>query len=262
MPALKIATWNVNSLRLRLPQVLAWLNTHQPDALCLQETKVEDGLFPLTELQNAGWHAAFTGQKSYNGVAILARVPPTDIATGFTYTNYDAQNQARLIGATVQGVRLYSAYVPNGESLSSPKFEYKATFYTALQTEMQAALAAHPQLVLSGDFNIAADARDVPNPARAVKDILFTPTEQAWLKNLQTQTGLADAFRIVDQTPHVYSWFDYRSYGRNPSNGMRIDYHLVSPALAPQVQAVTHYPEVRALVQPSDHVPVMLVLKE
>lgn len=257
-PTIKIATWNVNSLRLRLPTVLAWLNEHNPTALCLQETKVEDGLFPLADIEAAGWEAVYAGQKSYNGVAILSRSPATDVANGFTYTGYACENQARLIGATVEGVRLYSAYVPNGEALSSPKFIFKEAFYAALQGEMKAALATYPNLILCGDFNIAADARDVPNPKRAEKDVLFTPTEQAWLKGLQEETGLRDAFRLIDQTPNIYSWFDYRSYGRNPGNGMRIDYHFVSPAFVAGVKAVEHHIPQRALPQPSDHVPVVV----
>lgn len=261
MPALKIATWNVNSLRMRLPAVLAWLNEHQPDALCLQETKVEDALFPIDDLKAAGWNAAFYGQKSYNGVAILSRSPLADITHGFPHSGYDALGQARTIAATVQGVRVISAYVPNGESLSSPKFAFKEAFYGALTAELAAEIKTHPHTVLCGDFNIAADERDVPNPTKAAKDVLFTPTERAWLNTLQQQTGLTDAFRLIDQTPNVYSWFDYRTYGRNPATGMRIDYHFVSPALHSKVEALEHHIAERAKPQPSDHVPVVLTLK-
>jgi exodeoxyribonuclease-3 len=262
MVALKIATWNVNSLRMRLPAVLAWLNAHQPDALCLQETKVEDALFPEQELLAAGWHSAFYGQKSYNGVAILTRSPATQITHGFANTGYDALGQARTIAATVQGIRIISAYVPNGESLTSPKFEFKEAFYQALTAELASEIQAHPHTVLCGDFNIAADERDVPNPAKAAKDVLFTPQERAWLNTLQQQTGLTDAFRLIDQTPNVYSWFDYRTYGRNPNTGMRIDYHFVSPALHSKVMALEHHIAERAKPQPSDHVPVLLTLKD
>ncbi len=263
MPTLfKAATWNVNSLRLRLPQVLQWLTEYQPDALLLQETKVEDALFPHAELLQAGWHAAFTGQKSYNGVAILARTPPANPTYGFLSNPSATVGQARVMAATVAGVRLLNLYLPQGEATDSPKFAYKEAMYAALTPEVTALATEYPQLIVAGDFNIAADARDVPVDAkRAEKQVMFTPAEQGWLQNFQAQSGLRDALRLINQDAGIYSWYDYRMYARAPHHGWRIDYHMLSPALAPKVKQVTHHTAVRALVQPSDHVPVMVELE-
>jgi exodeoxyribonuclease-3 len=257
----KVATWNVNSLRLRLPQVLAWLQTNEPNALLLQETKVEDALFPLAELHAAGWQAVYHGQKSYNGVAILARTLPTDVQLGFTTKPEATENQSRVIGATVAGVRLLNLYLPQGEATDSPKFAFKERIYQALTTELQTLAAQYPQFIASGDYNISADERDVPIPAkRAEKQVMFTPAEQSWFKQVQTASGLRDALRLINQEAGIYSWYDYRMYGRAPHHGWRIDYHLVSPALQPKVRNVVHHTAVRALPQPSDHIPVVLEL--
>ncbi len=263
MPAsFKVATWNVNSLRLRLPQVLAWLNENQPTALVLQETKVEDALFPLAALNEAGWQAAYHGQKSYNGVAILAREAPTNVQLGFSTNPSATEGQARVLAATVQGVRLLNLYLPQGEATDSPKFAFKQRCYAALQAELVALAAQYPHVIASGDYNIAADARDVPIPAkRAEKQVMFTPEEQQWLAQVQAASGLRDALRLVNQDAGIYSWFDYRMYGRSPTHGWRIDYHMVSPTLQPRVRRVTHHTAVRALPQPSDHVPVVLELE-
>lgn len=257
---LKVATWNVNSLRTRMPHVLAWWQAHGPDVLCLQETKVEDTLFPHEALKPLNLHIAAHGQKSYNGVAILSRFPLQDISLGFA--GHNLESQSRVISATVNGTRIISAYVPNGESLTSAKFAFKQAFYEHLTAHIQTELKTHPNLILCGDFNIAADERDVPNPEKAAKDVLFTPTERGWLTHLQTATGLKDAFRLIDQTEHVYSWWDYRTWGRSQTNGMRIDYLFVSPALQNKVKAVSHHAEERAKTQPSDHIPVLLEIAE
>lgn len=254
----KIATWNVNSLRIRLPHVLEWWAAHQPDVLCLQETKVEDAFFPHEAFRPLGLHVANHGQKSYNGVAILSRHPLQHVTPGFN--GHNLEEQSRLISATVNGLRIISAYVPNGESVTSAKFQFKQNFYRHLSGHIRSELQTHPGLVLCGDFNIAADERDLPNPEKAAKDVLFTPEERTWLKELQTATGLADAFRLTDQTPHIYSWWDYRTFARAQNNGMRIDYLFVSPVLQPKTRAVHHYAEERAKPQPSDHVPVLLEL--
>lgn len=255
---IKVASWNVNSIRTRLPHLLAWLAENRPDALCLQETKVEDTLFPHAALQGSGYTAVAHGQKSYNGVAILSRHPLDEVVTGFN--GHNVEEQSRVISATMNGIRLVSAYVPNGESLKSPKFLFKEAFYRHMVANMREQLQHHPSLVLMGDFNIAADERDVANPERASKGVLFTPQEREWLHGLQQSTGLKDAFRLVSQEANVYSWWDYRTYGRAPASGMRIDYAFVSPALASRVQAVTHCAEERTKPQPSDHVPVLLTL--
>jgi exodeoxyribonuclease III len=264
MSVIKIATWNVNSLRTRLPHVLAWLATHQPDVLCVQETKVEDGLFPTVALLEAGWHAAFVGQKSYNGVALLSRVPLVDVVVGFGH-GYDGRGQQRLIKATLVTaagpLRVVSVYVPNGDTVGSEKFGYKQEFYAALAVELRAERADYPWLVVGGDFNVAVDARDVVDDVKAAKQVLFTPAEREWLGQMAGTAGLHDGLRCVEQGGGIFSWWDYRTYGRSSTNGMRIDYVWVSDALRSGVKQVWHDAEERRKVQPSDHVPVVLELK-
>lgn len=255
---IKVASWNVNSVRTRMPRIQEWVAAAQPHILCLQETKVEDALFPAEAFAAMGYHAVFHGQKSYNGVAILSREPLGEATLGFN--GHNLNEQSRVIAATTFGLRIVNAYVPNGEALSSPKFAFKEEFYRNLTEYAATQVAAHPRLVLCGDFNIAADARDVANPARAVKDVLFTPAEQEWLKALRDTVPLDDAFRLTSQEAGVFSWWDYRSYGRNPNSGMRIDYLFTSRALAPHVTAVGHDAAERTRLQPSDHVPVTLTL--
>jgi exodeoxyribonuclease-3 len=255
---IEVASWNVNSVRTRMPRIQAWLNEAKPTILCLQETKVEDALFPTEAFTSLGYNVVFHGQKSYNGVAILSREPLTDTILGFGGNNLN--EQSRVITATTCGLRIINAYVPNGEALTSPKFAFKEEFYRHLTEYTATQLAAHPKLVLCGDFNIAADDRDVANPARAVKDVLFTPAEQAWLQTLRENIPLNDSFRLVSEEAGVFSWWDYRSYARNPNAGMRIDYLFTSPALKPHVTAVTHDLAERTQTQPSDHVPVTLKL--
>ncbi|RYG61846.1 MAG: exodeoxyribonuclease III, partial [Alphaproteobacteria bacterium] len=191
---LKVATWNVNSLRTRMALVLEWLDTHQPDVLCLQETKVEDTLFPLESFTQRGYHVAMHGQKSYNGVALISKHPLEDPSLGFgNETLPDIFHaQTRLIAATVQGVRIISAYVPNGESPTSEKFAFKEAFYNHLTSYVSAQLATHPRLVICGDFNIAAEARDIDRPEKSVKNVLFTPAEQQWLATFRSANALAD----------------------------------------------------------------------
>ena len=260
--AIKIATWNVNSLRLRLPAVLAWLEKHQPTLLCVQETKVEDGLFPLAVLQAAGWQAVFTGQKSYNGVAILSREPLTEVQLGLQQNPMALEGQSRVIGATVHGMRVVNVYLPQGEATDSPKFAYKQRCYAALQAELQALRQTYPKVLVCGDFNIATDARDIPiTEKKAEKQVMFTPDERGWLHTLKQNNQLDDALRLVTQEAGIYSWYDYRMYGRAPHHGWRIDYHFVSSALAPYVKAVEHHTAERALPQPSDHVPVVVTLE-
>jgi exodeoxyribonuclease-3 len=264
---LKVATWNVNSLRVRLPHVKAWLHETGTNLLFLQELKAEDHLFPPDFAQN-GWHCAVFGQKAYNGVAILARFPLTEVSLGFPPA-LEAQHQlppaARLIAATIQApqgpLRVITVYIPNGESLISAKFAYKEQFYQALTAYTQQQLALYPRLILGGDFNIAADARDVADPVQAARQLLFSPQEQAWLQAFQANTGLHDALRLVNQAPGIYSWFDHRIYKRDPTNGKRIDYLFVSPPLTASVQQVTHFVALRGQPQPSDHIPILAQLQ-
>ncbi len=259
---LKVATWNVNSLRTRLALVLEWLDANQPDVLCLQETKVEDALFPTEPFTQRGYNIAMHGQKSYNGVALISKHALQNPTLGFADQGLPDifHAQTRLIAATVQGIRIISAYVPNGESPTSEKFAFKESFYTNLTSYVQAELVAHPKLVICGDFNIAAEARDIDRPEKSVRNVLFTPEEQYWLATFRSTNNLADSFREVDQTENVYSWWDYRTFSRAPNNGARIDYLFTSEALTPSVRTVTHHADERVKPQPSDHIPVMLEL--
>ncbi len=260
---IKVATWNVNSLRTRLAHVTAWIEAHKPDLLCLQETKVEDALFPTEAFTNLGYNVVIHGQKSYNGVAIASRLPLEDVANGFGAEGLPEifGSQTRLIAATVAGMRVVSAYVPNGESPTSEKFAFKREFYQHLDAYVQRGLVDHAKFIMCGDFNISADERDIENPEKAAKHVLFTPEERGWLADLMQKNGLSDSFREVNDEAGIYSWYDYRTYGRNPKNGARIDYLFTSPALTPHVKNVWHDQDERTKTQPSDHIPVMLELE-
>lgn len=255
---IKVATWNVNSLRVRLPQVQQFLSEEKPAILCLQETKMENPLFPHEIFAQMGYQTAHHGQKSYNGVAILSTRPLTQTTTGFNGT--DHAEQTRVLATTTHGLRIINAYVTNGEATTSPKFALKEEFYRHLTEDTAHQAITHPNLVVVGDFNVAADERDVPNPERAAKSVLFTPQERDWLATFRARTGLQDSLRLLHQEPGIYSWWDYRTYARSPQNGMRIDYVFVSPALAPKVTAVTHHSAYRTQTQPSDHIPVTAAL--
>lgn len=261
--SMRIATWNVNSLRIRLPHVTRWLDDYHPDVLLLQETKVEDAQFPHDAFSGRGYTAAIHGQKGYNGVAILSRHPLSGVVTGLPDLPEPAQ--CRLISATVGApsgpLRVLSAYLPNGGELHSEKFLYKRAYYARLQRHLKAEMAAHAGLVIGGDFNISADDRDVDDPVKRAADVLFTPEERQWLADFRKETGLADAFRLVSDEARVFSWWDYRDLAFQKNRGMRIDYLFVSPALAPKVAAVAHIRAERKQPQPSDHIPVMLTLE-
>jgi exodeoxyribonuclease III len=257
---MKLATWNVNSLSVRLPQVLAWLADTPLDVLALQETKLTDDKFPAAELQAAGWHAAWFGQKTYNGVALLSRHALTDVVRnipGF------ADEQARVIAATLgEGdarVRVIGAYFPNGQAPDSDKFTYKLAWLAALRTWVQAELAAHPRLVLMGDFNITPEDRDVHDPVAWAGHIHCTPEERAHFAGLLA-LGLHDAFRLFEQAPKSWSWWDYRNLAFRKNQGLRIDHILVSDALRAQVSACHIDKAPRKNERPSDHAPVVLHL--
>lgn len=252
---MKIATWNVNSLRVRLPHLLEWLGANRPDALCLQELKLEDKAFPEAEIRAAGYCAAFSGQKTYNGVAILAPSPPEDVTRGIPGF---ADEQKRLIAATVKGMRIVCGYFPNGQEPGSDKFAYKLAWLDALARWLRAeALPAYPDMVLAGDFNIAPEAADA-HPEWKGK-ILVSPPERAAFRTF-TECGLADAFRLFEQPEHSYSWWDYRMESFRRNFGMRIDHILVSPALRDACRACTVDKAPRKLERPSDHAPVVLEL--
>jgi exodeoxyribonuclease-3 len=265
---LKLGTWNVNSLAVRLPQLLDWLAANQPDVVALQETKLTDDKFPHAELAAAGYAAQWFGQKTYNGVALVARRPLTDVTRnipGF------ADDQARVIAATLVStgepgapgieppLRVIGAYFPNGQAPGSDKFDYKMRWLTALREWVQAELAAHPRLVLMGDFNVAPEDRDVYDPVAWAGQIHCTPEEREHFAGL-VALGLVDAFRLFEQPPKSWSWWDYRNLAFRKNQGLRIDHILVSPSLRGQVQACTIDKAPRRNERPSDHAPVVVTL--
>jgi exodeoxyribonuclease-3 len=257
---LKLATWNVNSLTVRLPQVLDWLSAQNEhggmDVLALQETKTTDDKFPKAEIEAAGYHVAFFGQKTYNGVALIAKHPITEVVhniPGFS------DEMARVITATVNGVRVVGAYFPNGQAPDSDKFVYKMAWLTALQAFIKDELSRHDKLVLMGDFNITWDDLDVWDPVALAGTIHCTDEERAHFKSL-LDLGLTDAFRLFEQAPKSYSWWDYREFAFKRNRGLRIDHILVSSALVKSVKACVIDKTPRKNERPSDHTPVVVTL--
>ena len=253
---MKLATWNVNSLGVRMPHLLDWLASAQPDVAVLQETKLVDEKFPHAELKEAGYHAAFFGQKTYNGVALLSREPAQDIVRNIPG---HGDEQARVIAGTVGGVRIVGAYFPNGQAPGSEKFSYKMGWLDALRGWLATELAAHPKLVLMGDFNIAPEDRDVCDPVAWAGQIHCTPEEREHFQQLLS-LGLHDAFRLFEQEPKLYSWWDYRMLAFRRNQGLRIDHILVSEALKARVAACTIDKLPRKAERPSDHAPVVVEL--
>jgi exodeoxyribonuclease III len=253
---LKLATWNVNSLAVRLPHLIDWLAAHQPDVMVLQETKLTDDKWPQAEIEAAGYRAIWFGQKTYNGVALLAKNEP-----GNAVRNIEgfADEQARVIAATVDGIRIVGGYFPNGQAPGSDKFAYKMKWLDALRDWLREELAAHSKLVLMGDFNIAPEDRDVHDPVAWAGQILCTDEERAHFKQLLA-LGLHDAFRLFEQPPKLYSWWDYRMLGFQKNRGLRIDIILVSDALKPLVRECAIDRAPRKLERPSDHAPVWVRL--
>lgn len=250
---MKLATWNVNSLKVRLPHVLDWLAANQPDMLCLQETKLEDANFPFAELAAAGYQAIHAGQKTYNGVAILSKQPLQEVVVnlpGF------ADEQKRLIAATVNDVRVVCAYMPNGQSLDSDKYQYKLAWLAALTAWLREELQRHPKLVLLGDYNIAPEDRDVYDPAAWEGQVLVSPQERAAFREL-IGLGLTDAFCLFEQPECSYSWWDYRMAAFRRNMGLRIDHILLSAALVSHCASCWIDKAPRKLERPSDHTPVV-----
>ncbi|MCQ0031060.1 exodeoxyribonuclease III [Burkholderia glumae] len=258
---MKIATWNVNSLNVRKQQVLDWLASSQTDVLCLQELKLPDEKFPKADLEAAGYRSWFTGQKTYNGVAILVRdtlgVDETDVVKNIPGFE-DAQQ--RVIAATVNGVRIVSAYFPNGQAPGTDKFAYKMQWLDALQAWLKDELARHPKLALLGDYNIAPEDRDVHDPAKWEGQNLVSPQERAHFAALLGM-GLVDAFRRFEQPEKTFTWWDYRMLGFRRNAGLRIDHILLSPALATTLRACEVDREPRGWEQPSDHAPVFALVE-
>ena len=253
---LKVASWNVNSLNVRLEPVLAWLDASNTDVLALQETKVPDEKFPLDAFLERGYHVAFSGQKTYNGVAIISRTPLEDVV--MDVPGFD-DPQRRFMACTVAGVRLIDLYVPNGSEVGSEKYDYKLNWLQHVTAYIQEELVRYPNLVVVGDFNIAPDDRDVHNPARWEGSVLVSPPEREAYQNL-LELGLFDSFRLFDQPRDAFSWWDYRGAGFRQNHGLRIDLLLLSEALKMRCFESNIDAEPRAAERPSDHAPVWVML--
>ena len=262
MQAMKITTWNVNSLTARLQHVLDWLAVNPVDVLALQELKLTDDKFPHQALREAGYEAAVFGQKTYNGVALLTRAPLTTDDVTRNIPGF-ADESARVIAATVPApggpLRVVNGYFVNGQAPGSDKFDYKMSWLRALRDWLREELAAHPRLVLVGDFNIAPEDRDSFDPVGLAGTILHTDEERGHFKAL-LGLGLADAFRLFEQPDKSFSWWDYRMLGYQKNRGLRIDHILISQPLVAQATAC-HIDRVpRKWPKPSDHAPVTLEL--
>ena len=292
---MRLATWNVNSLKVRLPHVLDWLAANPVDVLCLQETKQQDADFPQAEFQAAGYHSVFSGQKTYNGMAILSRTPAGDVQFGIPDF---PDEQKRVIAATFtsgsiakvkqggeeqttqtvqlarQGVceeantvspmqsdriRVVCVYVPNGQSIDSDKYRYKLAWLTALRNWLEQELKRYPKLALLGDYNIAPEDRDVYDPAAWQGNVLVNEAERQQFRNL-IQLGLHDSFRLFGQPDKSYSWWDYRMMAFRRNMGLRIDNILISEALVAQCKSCVIDKAPRKLERPSDHTPVVVEL--
>ncbi|MEJ8676479.1 exodeoxyribonuclease III [Chromobacterium amazonense] len=257
---MRFATWNVNSLKVRLPQVLQWLADTGVEVLCLQELKMDQDAFPLAEIEAAGYRAVWFGQKTYNGVAILAKAPleMTDVVAGIP--GY-GDEQRRVITATVAGVRVICAYFVNGEAVDSPKYPYKLEWLSKLEGHVAAELARHPNLLLLGDYNIAPEDRDVYDPEGWHEQVLCSMPEREAFRRL-IALGLSDSFRLFNQEDKQYSWWDYRQMMFRRNKGVRIDHILISDSLKPSAQACEIDKAPRKWERPSDHTPVVLTLAD
>ncbi|SRR5579883_85921 len=250
---LKIATWNINSIRVRLPHILEWLKTHSPDILALQETKVLDENFPLDEFKAAGFECHFSGQSAYNGVAVISKKTCADIVCDIPNLS---DPQRRILGLTYENVRIMNVYIPNGESITSEKYQYKLNWLNHLDAFLEAELKKFPQFVLLGDFNIAPEDRDTHDPTEWAGQVLCTEPERNAFKSF-TAKGLSDCFRLKSQADQSFSWWDYRLNSFKRNRGMRIDHILASGQLAEKCTNCYIDSNPRGWERPSDHAPVI-----
>ena len=250
---MRIATWNVNSLKVRLAHLLDWLADARPDVVCLQETKTEDDRFPAAELRAAGYQSVYCGQKTYNGVAILSRSEISGVAQGIPGF---ADDLKRVISATVQGTRIVCLYAPNGQAPGTDKYDYKLRWYEELERWLREELARTPRLAVLGDMNVAPEDRDVHDPKRWEGQIHVSAPERAALAKVM-QAGFVDAFRLFEQPERLYSWWDYRMSAFARNWGLRIDLILLSTGLAQRCTACTIDKALRKRERPSDHAPVI-----
>ncbi|MCA1993108.1 MAG: exodeoxyribonuclease III [Coleofasciculus sp. S288] len=260
---MKIATWNVNSIRTRLLQVVEWLQDNPVDVLCLQETKVVDADFPRSQLEAIGYHLYISGQKSYNGVALLSRTPLAEVSMGFAPVlgvekAGDFDEQKRVIAGLVGDVRIVNLYVPNGASVGSEKYDYKLRWLSVLREYLQALMEKQPNaLCVCGDFNIALEDRDIYDPKGKENHIMASPAERQALQEV-LDVGLADAFRKFTTEGDHFSWWDYRTNAFSRNRGWRIDHHYLTPNLYQQATSCKIDISPRKLPQPSDHAPVIV----
>lgn len=253
---MKIASWNVNSLKVRLPQLLDWLAANQPDIVGLQETKLTDDNFPVDAIEAAGYHVVYAGQKTYNGVALISRTPAADVVTDLPGLD---DPQRRVMAASYGALRVLNVYIPNGQDVGTEKYAYKLDWLEKLIAYVQAQTAEHPQFVLMGDFNIAPEDRDVHDPEAWRDKILCSAPERDAFQRLLA-AGMHDSFRLFEQEPNSFSWWDYRAAGFRRNLGLRIDHVLISEALQPLCRAAYVDKAPRKLERPSDHAPAVAEL--
>ena len=256
---MKLATWNINSIRARTDRLVAWLAREAPDVLCLQETKVEDGNFPHAALRAAGYEVAIFGQRSYNGVAIASRAPLTDVLRGFG--DDVADEEARVIAASVAGVRVVCVYVPNGQDLTAEKYPYKLAWFRRLRAYLARTSSPDVPLAVCGDMNVTVDDLDVWSPEAWAGKIHCSPPERAAMSDM-LGFGLRDVFREKNPEGHLYSWWDYRGVSLFKNQGLRIDYIFASSPLADRCTASTVDKAARKGQDASDHAPVIAVFAD
>jgi exodeoxyribonuclease-3 len=252
----RLATWNLNSLKVRLPQLLTWLDTHRPDVVCLQETKLEDITFPAATIREAGYQPLYSGQKTYNGVAILSRSAtsePLNAIPAFV------DHQKRVLATSIGELRVVCLYVPNGQSVDSDKYRYKLDWLAAATAWLKQELTCYPNLAVAGDFNIAPEERDVYDPQAWGNQVLVSAPERAAFRGLLA-LGLKDSFRLFDQPERSFTWWDYRMNAFKRKMGLRIDHVLLSNALAVRCRTCTIDVDPRKSERPSDHAPVIVEL--
>jgi exodeoxyribonuclease-3 len=253
---MKIATWNVNSVRARLDRLLAWLGRTQPDVVCLQELKTREEAFPYEAIKEAGYHAAVFGQKTYNGVAILSRIEPQNVWRGMDDGPEDPQ--ARFLAAQIGEIQVLSAYVPNGQMVGSEQYAYKLDWLRRLRAFLTRHFTPEMPLVLCGDFNVARDERDVADPAAWEETVLYHPTSRTALEELLSW-GLVDIHRQQHPEGRLYSWWDYRMLAFPKNDGLRLDYIFTTPSLANSCTSAEIDRQERKGEKPSDHAPVVAV---
>jgi exodeoxyribonuclease-3 len=253
---MRIASWNVNSLNVRLGHVTSWCQQHQPSVLALQETKLADERFPVQGIEEAGYHVAYSGQKTYNGVAVLSREQPRDIVTDIPGMDDPAR---RVLATTVGSLRLINLYVPNGKAVGTDKYDYKLGWLASLRDWLRDELSEHERIAVVGDFNIAPEDRDVHDPEEWHEAILCSTPEREALQAL-FQLGFSDSFRAFEHPEATFSWWDYRTNNFKRNRGLRIDLILTSPTLTPTLTSSYVDPEPRRWERPSDHAPVVAEL--